>query len=252
MRRDAQQQEHSEWLLRQGPTPPGDVSGGDGVLQRAAQDSAQPAWHRLTLPREQSNHTPRTPPAPKRQAAAQSQGPSAPSVRTTGNPGAGLRNPPSSRRPEEGPPGRRRPGGPASSPRSLRPPPAVRLTRGARHCGSGGAVAATRGGRAAGREGGKGPRLTGSGVGRGRVGRGRGAGGAAPAPSEQRPARRRHVRHQQPRSREETAGKHAGRPAGPEPGVQEKISSRQRGEERPGRGAASEGPPSVRGPAGAR
>lgn len=152
MRRDAQQQEHSEWLLRQGPTPPGDVSGGDGVLQRAAQDSAQPAWHRLTLPREQSNHTPRTPPAPKRQAAAQSQGPSAP-VRTTGNPGAGLRNPPSSRRPEEGPPGRRRPGGPASSPRSLRPPPAVRLTRGARHCGSGGAAAATRGGRAAGREG---------------------------------------------------------------------------------------------------
>lgn len=134
----------------------------------------------------------------------------------------------------------RRPRRSGSSLRPLRPPQAVRLTRGARHCGSGGGGGGDPG-RAGGGEGGKRPRLTGSGVGRGRVGRGRGAGGAAPAPSEHRPARRRHVRHQQPRSREETAGKHAGRPAGPEPGVQEKISSRQGGEERPGRGAASEG-----------
>lgn len=51
--------------------------------------------------------------------------------------------------------------------------------------------------------------------------------GTAPGPG---PARRRHGRDQQPRSREEAAGKHAGGPAGPEPGVPEKIPPRQGGE----------------------
>lgn len=51
-----------------------------------------------------------------------------------------------------------------------------------------------------------------------------------------------HVRHQQPRGGEEAAGEHAERPAGPVPGMQEKVPARQGGEPRRRR-ARARGPP---------
>lgn len=131
--------------------------------------------------------------------------------RASPSPAGRLRVPPPSVPPSRRPP--------------LSPPPAVCAeAAGARDCGSGGDAA--RGGDAAGPEG--------SGVGRRRVRPGPRSDrrcpcplGTAPGPG---PARRRHGRDQQPRSCEEAAGKHAGGPAGPEPGVPEKIPPRQGGE----------------------